>query len=839
MGGGFMKRALLLAVLTLAACDDTIPGMCKSDSDCIAPAYCYREFCVFDEDWDGGTDAAAVDAGPADASDNDAGGDAGSLDGSQSSTDGGAVGITSFTATPAIITQGQGTTLAWTLSEAWSASIDQGIGPVSGSSVTVTPSSDTTYTLTASNAAGSISSAKLTVHVVPPPKIASFSATPSVIAGGKTSTLSWSTTGAASLTIDNGIGAVTGTSVTVNPTSTTTYTLKAANAAGATDSATTTVTLDLAPPTLTIDSPATDATCGSTCTGAVFNLASSASVIFQGKAQDENGRALTDGLVATLDGQPATVFTSGSSWQFTWQNLPAENGKFHTFTVVATDVAGNKATASRTIYVDRVAPTCSGTQDGKRLISRTATLLQCSEPMDVASVQANTALAPAASGITSSDGMAFGFSNPSALQAYQSYSLSLASTAKDKAGNAVATSLSQRFLTEPIMPPTQVSFKTAVGDNSPVFAVSPIALDQDGKPLVIATVGTYASGLSVKALRWDGRGAWQVSVLPMYAQGPCPELPCYFYKARELTIVSSITPALELATDYYVLAEGNNNGSIVHVFSFVHSIDFVNWTGLGTSTPNQLGGFPVYQGTNFFTEHSGSTQTVSILTPKWVNEDFPPTSTIQVVRANPNRTGWQAPVNLTPEGSSLRIFGNVYANTAGEFYSLPSNILLPFHFGSAITDFVFHSAQQVMTSTSSGFTPLGSAVLGWSEFKSSANESYPTLFLACAHQPSSTSSWNRSLDLSPIPGSDRNNNEHPEAIHIALSEKKIGVLLSTDRKRFYVGRLDNTDCSGAPASPAWTSAISQASQASIAIDHKDTLWRAWMDLSSSDLSITH
>jgi hypothetical protein len=838
MGGGFMKRALILAVLTFAACDDTIPGMCKSDSDCTAPAYCYKEFCVIGEEGDGGADAAAVDAGPADAS---ADGDAGALDGSPGSADAG--WITSFTATPAIITQGESTTLAWTLSAAWgtawTASIDQGIGPVLGTSVTVTPSSDTTYTLTAGNAAGSTNSAKLTVHVVPPPKIVSFSATPSVIAGGKTSTLSWAATGAATLSIDNGIGAVTGTSVAVNPTVTTKYTLKAANAAGATDTATTTVTLDSTAPTLTIDSPATDATCAATCTGAVFNLASSANVVFQGKAQDANGLPMSDGLVATLDGQPAAVFTSGPNWQFTWQNLPTENGKFHTFTVVATDVAGNKATASRTVYVDRVAPTCSGTQDGKRLISRTAVLLQCSEPMDVASIQANTTLAPAASGIASSNGMAFGFSNLGALQAYQSYSLSLASEAKDKAGNTVTASLSQRFLTEPIMPPAQVSFKTAAGDNSPVFAVSPIALDRDGKPFVIATVGTYASGLSVRALRWDGRGRWQVSLLPMYSQGPCPEVPCNFYQARELTVVSSITPALELATDYYAIAESSNNGSIVHAFSFVHSMDFVSWTGLGTSTPNQLGGFPAYQGTNFFTEYSESTQTVSILTPKWVNGEFPPTSTIQAIRTNPNRTGWQAPLNLTPDGSSLRIFGNVYANTAGEFYSLPSNILLPFHFGSAITDFVFHSAQQVMTSTSSGFTSLGSAVLGWSEFKSSSNESYPTLFLACAHQPSSTSSWNRSLDLSPIPESDRNNNEHPEAIQIALSEKKIGVLLSTDRNRFYVGQLDNTDCSGAPVSPAWTSAIFQASQASIAIDRNDTLWRAWMDISNSDLSITH
>jgi hypothetical protein len=77
---------------------------------------------------------------------------------------------------------------------------------------------------------------------VPVPVIASFSATPSTIARGASATLAWSVTGATTLSIDNGIGTVSGTSVVVTPTATTTYTLTATNAAGpATSTATVTI----------------------------------------------------------------------------------------------------------------------------------------------------------------------------------------------------------------------------------------------------------------------------------------------------------------------------------------------------------------------------------------------------------------------------------------------------------------------------------------------------------------------------------------------------------------------------------------------------------------------
>jgi hypothetical protein len=65
-----------------------------------------------------------------------------------------------------------------------------------------------------------------------PPTIASFTANPSSIAVGASSTLTWQVTGATSLTISPDVGAVTGTSITVSPATTTQYTLQATNGAG-------------------------------------------------------------------------------------------------------------------------------------------------------------------------------------------------------------------------------------------------------------------------------------------------------------------------------------------------------------------------------------------------------------------------------------------------------------------------------------------------------------------------------------------------------------------------------------------------------------------------------
>jgi hypothetical protein len=84
------------------------------------------------------------------------------------------------------------------------------------------------------------------------PTIASFAATPAKITSDQSTTLAWSVTGAQSISIDQGVGAVTGTSIAVNPGQTRTYTLTATNSAGAvTATAAVTVTTGVGGITLT------------------------------------------------------------------------------------------------------------------------------------------------------------------------------------------------------------------------------------------------------------------------------------------------------------------------------------------------------------------------------------------------------------------------------------------------------------------------------------------------------------------------------------------------------------------------------------------------------------
>jgi hypothetical protein len=141
--------------------------------------------------------------------------------------------ILQFTANPASITQGQSSTLTWVVQNATSVNIS-GIGSVNANSgsLSVSPTTTTTYTLTATGASGTATQS-VTVSVgtgtAATPQILRFEGNPLTIAPGQSSTLSWATNGATSVSI-SGVGTVTPNgSTTVSPTQTTTYTLTASN----------------------------------------------------------------------------------------------------------------------------------------------------------------------------------------------------------------------------------------------------------------------------------------------------------------------------------------------------------------------------------------------------------------------------------------------------------------------------------------------------------------------------------------------------------------------------------------------------------------------------------
>ena len=145
----------------------------------------------------------------------------------------GAPQILSFSAGAQSIVQGQSVVLNWSVANSTSLSIDQGVGTVTGNSVTVSPAQTTTYTLSATNGAGATIFATSTVVVTPSPSVASFSAAPATITAGQFTTLSWSLGGSsAQVDLSPGLGPVAGSQAVVSPVTTTTYTLTASSVGG-------------------------------------------------------------------------------------------------------------------------------------------------------------------------------------------------------------------------------------------------------------------------------------------------------------------------------------------------------------------------------------------------------------------------------------------------------------------------------------------------------------------------------------------------------------------------------------------------------------------------------
>jgi hypothetical protein len=157
--------------------------------------------------------------------------------------------IISFNAEPSSISAGQPSNLSWNVSGATTVSIDQGIGNVALTGTrAVTPAATTVYTLTAFNSAGTatattqviVTGATTTAPTPTPtptpsdlPVINYFTASPSIISSGGSTTLSWDVSNATSVTVDNGVGTVgsAGTTV-VSPATSINYTLTATNATG-------------------------------------------------------------------------------------------------------------------------------------------------------------------------------------------------------------------------------------------------------------------------------------------------------------------------------------------------------------------------------------------------------------------------------------------------------------------------------------------------------------------------------------------------------------------------------------------------------------------------------
>ena len=162
-----------------------------------------------------------------------------------------------FEATPSVINPGEFAYLRWSVSGANSVTIDGDIGNVAvNGSIPISPSATTFYTLTASNAVGSITARTQIIVIgstvikpispaLNPPIIRDFHTDRGVVPVGGYAVLSWEVSDASEVSlVPIGHVDVNG-EVTVHPTTTTTYVLTATNVAGSSSAA---MTITVIPP---------------------------------------------------------------------------------------------------------------------------------------------------------------------------------------------------------------------------------------------------------------------------------------------------------------------------------------------------------------------------------------------------------------------------------------------------------------------------------------------------------------------------------------------------------------------------------------------------------------
>jgi hypothetical protein len=147
---------------------------------------------------------------------------------------------------PAVVASASATTLcagdSTVLSASGAVSYVWMPGNITGSSVTVTPSATTTYTVTGTNQFGCVADATVSVNVFAQPTV-SASASDTAVCSGNPVTLT--ATGAASYTWMP--GSMNGSSVTFTPATSATYTVTGTSAQGCTATATVAVTVNALP----------------------------------------------------------------------------------------------------------------------------------------------------------------------------------------------------------------------------------------------------------------------------------------------------------------------------------------------------------------------------------------------------------------------------------------------------------------------------------------------------------------------------------------------------------------------------------------------------------------
>jgi fibronectin type 3 domain-containing protein len=245
-----------------------------------------------------------------------------------------------------------------------SPAITQVTSGTSYSDTNLTASTQYTYTVDAYDAAGnhsaqsSSATAATQASSLTSPSISSFTANPSTITSGNSSTLSWTVSGnpAPTLSINNGIGTVSGSSVNVSPTATTTYALTATNSQGnATASTTITVTIaDTQPPTVPTNLTAT--------------AVSSSGINLSWTASTDNV-GVTGYKVYRCTGSSCTPSQIGTSATNSYSDANLAASTQYTYTVSAYDAAGNNSAQSTSASATTQAQQQTGTYPWSGIIA--------------------------------------------------------------------------------------------------------------------------------------------------------------------------------------------------------------------------------------------------------------------------------------------------------------------------------------------------------------------------------------------------------------------------------------------------------------------------------------
>ncbi len=167
---------------------------------------------------------------------------------------------------PPTLQPGESATLTWQTRLADTVTIQPATGSIETSgSIQVSPAETTTYVITAAGPFGRAEKT-VTLYVGTGPPTVTLNATPELIVSGESSTLTWESVHADTVTIAPDIGSVDPTgSITVSPPASTTYTITATGPEGSI-TAGVTITVTIPAPTVTLDAAPTSILTGESAT---------------------------------------------------------------------------------------------------------------------------------------------------------------------------------------------------------------------------------------------------------------------------------------------------------------------------------------------------------------------------------------------------------------------------------------------------------------------------------------------------------------------------------------------------------------------------------------------